>query len=117
MGVPILFDGYDIWIGLQDLQVIIGEGSSKAVDDVPFVRDLGLGADLASEGGDTSKAANVVLEGHNVTSGNGILGPLDQHKGRGGSESWENADGYSDELLGEHGGLGRGFLGRNPSQI
>jgi hypothetical protein len=87
VNVTILLDGLDVGIGPQDFQVSIGEGSSEAVDDVPFVGNLRLGADPVGDGGNTSKTVNVVLEGQNVTSGNSILGLLDSDEGRGSSES------------------------------
>ena len=96
-------------MGTQELQVVIGEFSSKTVDDVPFMRNLGLGAEPASEGGCNSKTVIAGLEGHNVTPENRVLGPLGRDEGRRGGESWENAEGDSDELLGEHGGLELGF--------
>jgi len=100
VGVSILFDGRDAGEGPQEFDVSIGEGSSKTVKDVPFiVRDPGVGADLVGEGGDADKPINVVLEGHNITSGNRVLVLLDRDEGRGGSESWEDAENDGDELL------------------
>ena len=104
MDETVLLDGRDVGVSPQNLQVSVGEGSSKTVNNVPFLRNLGLGADLAGNGGDTSKTANVVLEGHYVTSSNSVLGLLDRDEGGWSSEDWENAEGESDELLGEHGG-------------
>ena len=104
VSISILLDGCDVGVRPQDLQVNIGEDSSETVDDVPFVRHLGLGTDLTGNGGDTSKTASVVLEGHYVTSGNCVLSLLDRGVGGGGSENWENAEDESDESLGEHGG-------------
>ena len=68
------------------------------------MRDCRQVAELADEGGDTGITVNVVLEGHNVKSWNRVLGLPDVDEG-GVSESWENAEGGSDELLGEHGNL------------
>ena len=71
---------------------------------VTFVRDLGLRTNPAGNGGDTGGTDNIVLESHNVTSGNSALGLLDSDKGGGSSEDRKNAEEESDELLGEHGG-------------
>ena len=48
--------------------------------------------------------SSVVLEGHDVTSRNGVLGLRDSDEGGGSSEDRENAEDESDELLGEHDG-------------
>lgn len=105
MSVSILLDGRDIGVRLQEAQVGIGEGSSKTVNDAPFVRNLRLGADLTGDGGDTGRRANIVLEGYNVTSRDSVLGLLDRDEGRGSGEGWESAEDDSEELLGEHGSL------------
>jgi len=104
VGATILLNGLDVRVGPQNLQVSVGEGSSETVDDGPFVRDLGLGADLAGDGRDTSIVGSAVLEGDDVTSGNGIPGLLDGDEGGGSGEDWEKTEEKSDELLGEHGG-------------
>ena len=86
-------------MGPQGLQVSIGEASSESVDDVPFVCDRRAAADLVGEGGGTDNIINVVLERHNVTSGNRVLAPPDQDGGREGSESWEDPENDRDQLL------------------
>jgi len=100
----ILLDGRDVGVGPQNLQVSVGEGSSETVDDVPFVCDLGLGADRTGNGRDTSRVCNVVLEGHDVMSSNRIFSLLDGDEGGWSSEDLENTEDESDELLGEHAG-------------
>jgi len=100
----VLLDGRNVGVSPQNLQVSVGEGSSKTVDNIPFLRNLGLGADLAGNGGDASETANIVLEGHDVMSSNSVLGLFDGDEGGGSSEDGENTEGESDELLGEHGG-------------
>ena len=100
----ILLDGPDDWVGPQNLQISVGEDSSEAVDDIPFVCNLGLGADPAGNGGNTLRADNVVLEGHDVMSSNRLLCLLDGDERGGSSDDLENAEDESDELLGEHGG-------------
>jgi len=99
----VLLDGRDVGVGPQNLQVSVGEGSSESVDDVPLLRNRRLGADPAGNGGDANRMDNVVLECHDVTSSNSVLGLLDGDEGGGSSEDWENAEDESDELLGEHG--------------
>lgn len=103
MDETVLFDGRDVGVRPQNLQVIVGEGPSETVDDVPLVRNVGLRADPAGNGGDTDRVVNVVLKGHDVTSGNRILGLLDSNEWGGSSEDWEDTKSESDELLGEHG--------------
>lgn len=105
MSVSVLLDGRDIGVRLQEVQVGIGEGSSKPVNDVPFVRNLRLGADLTSDGGDTGRRVNIVLEGYNVTPRDSALGLVDRDEGRGSGEGWENAEDDGEYFLGEHGSL------------
>ena len=100
----ILLDGPNVGVRPQNLQVGVGKGSSKTVDDGPLVCNLGLGAELAGDGGDTSTLGNAVLESHDVTPVNSVLVPCDGHEGGGSREDRENTEGESDELLGEHGG-------------
>jgi hypothetical protein len=38
------------WGGTSELQVSIGEGPGKTVDDVPLMGNVGLGADLFGDG-------------------------------------------------------------------
>ena len=104
VGATTLFNRLDVGVRPQNLQVSVGESSSETVDNVPFVRDLGLRTNPAGNGGDTGGTDNIVLESHNVTSGNSALGLLDSDKGGGSSEDRKNAEDESDELLGEHGG-------------
>ena len=103
VGETILLDGRDVGIGSQNLQIGISEGSSESVDDVPLLCNRRLGADPAGNGGDTIRMDNVILECHDVTSSNSVLGLLDGDEGGGSSEDRENAENESDELLGEHG--------------
>jgi len=72
------------------------------------VCDRGVGTDPVGEGGDTGNTINALLEGHNITSEDRVRVPLDQDEGRGGSESWEDADNDGDQLLREHCGLESG---------
>ena len=104
VGTTTLLNGLDVGVRPQNLQVSVGESSSETVDDGPFVCDLRLGADLAGDGGDTSRVGNAVLESYDVTSGNSVLGLRDGDQGGRSSEDREDAEGESDELLGEHGG-------------
>ena len=87
LNISILLDGRDVRVRPQELQVIIGEVSSETVDDVPIVCDLRVAADHAGEGGDTDNVVNVVLQGHDVTSGNRVPATPDQDGGREGSKS------------------------------
>ena len=102
VGATTLLNGPDVGVGPQNLQVGVSEGSSETIDDAPLMRDLGLGTDTAGDGGDTGGGDNIVLESHNVPSGNSILGLLDSDKGGRGSEDGESTEDESDELLGEH---------------
>ena len=104
VSVSVFLDGHDIGVRPQDLQVSIGEGSGEAIDDVPFVRNLRLGVYLSGNGGDTSKTADVVLEGHDVSSGNGVFSFLDRDEGGGSSENRENAEDEGNTLVEEHDG-------------
>lgn len=104
MNISVLLDKRDGGKGPQEFYVSIGEGSSDTIDGIPFFCDLGVGANLVSDGGDTESMINVFLEDHQVTSWNRVLVPLDQNEGRGGDESWEDAEKDGDELLCEHGG-------------
>jgi len=114
VGATTLLNGLDVGVRPQNFQVSVGEGSSESVDDVPFVRDLRLRTDPAGDRGDTGGADNIVLESHDVTSGNSALGLLDSDEGGGSSEDRENTEDESDELLGEHDGcLGLWNLGFN----
>ena len=97
--MSILLDECDVGGGPQGLQVNMGEGSSETVDDVPFVCDVGLAGNLVGEGGDAGSTISTVVEGHNISPRNWVLVPLDRDKGRGGSESWEDAENDKDELL------------------
>ena len=104
MGETILLDGRDVGVRPQNLQVSFSEGSSKPVDDVPLLRNRGLGTYPAGNGRDASRVDDAVLEGHDVTSNNSVLGLLDGNKGGGSGEDREDAEDESDELLGEHAG-------------
>ena len=100
MNVSILLDGHDIGKGPQELYVSTGEGSNATVKDVPFiVRDPRVGADLVKKRGDTDKTISVVLEGHDVTSGNRVLVLLDRNEGRGDGKSWKDRENDRDELF------------------
>lgn len=102
VNVSVLLDGRDVGVGPQNLQVSVGEGSSETVDDVPFVCNLGLGADTTGNRGDTSRVYNVILECHDVMSSNRLFGLLDGDEGGRSRDDRENAEDESDELLGEH---------------
>ena len=104
VSVSVFLDGHDIGVRPQDLQVSIGEGSGEAIDDVPFVRNLRLGVYLSGNGGDTNKTADVVLEGHDVSSGNGVFSLLDRDEGGGSRENRENAEDEGNTLVEEHDG-------------
>ena len=104
VGEAILLDRRDVRVGPQNLQVSVGKNTSETVDDVPFVRDLGLGADLAGDRGDTSRVWNTILKSYDVTPGNSVLGPRNGDEGGRSGEDRENTEEESDELFGEHGG-------------
>lgn len=105
VSISVLYDGCDVGVRPQELNVSIGEASSETIDDVPFVRDIGIGTKRAGNGpGDTRKSVSVGLIGHNITPGNGVLGPPDEGMGGRSGESWENKKKEWEELLGEHGG-------------
>ena len=104
VGEAILLNRRDVRVGPQNLQVSVGKNSSETVDDVPFVRNLGLGADLAGYRGDTSRVGNTIPESYDVTSGNSVLGLRNRDEGGGSGEDRENTEDKGDELLGEHGG-------------
>ena len=119
----ILLNGCDVRVRPQNFQVSVGEGSSKTVDDVPLVCNLGPGANPGGDGGDTSRVGNAVFESYDVTSGNSILGLRDRDEGRGSSEDLESTENESDKLPGKHGAcLGLAstselrFPRRNPPQ-
>ena len=65
------------------------------------MRNLGMRAELAGDGGDIARTVNIVLEGHVVTAENRVLGLPDRDEGRASSESRENAE-SDNELLGKH---------------
>ena len=96
VNVSILLNGRDAGERPQELYVSIDEVSSETVDDVPFVCDRGLVADLVGEGGDADSTINAVAESHNITSANRVLIPPDQDEGRGSSKSWGDAENDGD---------------------
>jgi len=98
----LLFDGSNIWIGPQSLEFGRGEGTSKTVDDVPLVSNRGSTIDLTRECVDIGFAASTILEGNDVSSGDGLLGLPHLNEGRRNGESGENVEGEDDEVLGEH---------------
>lgn len=103
VSISVLFDGHDVGVRSQELNVSIGEIPSETIDDIPFVRDPGMGAEAAGNGRDTRKRNSAVLESHNVASGNRVPSlPDSDERGRSG-ESWENEENEWEELLGEHG--------------
>ena len=99
MKISILLDGRDVGVGPQELQVRIGEASSESLDNVPFVRNRRAAADFVGKGGGTDNTINVVLESHNVTSGDRVLGSPDQDGGREDSESREDTENDGDQPL------------------
>lgn len=123
MNESVLLDGRDIRAGPQNLQIGVGEGSSKTVDDVPFVCDLGLGAYPVDNGGNAIGADNIVPECHDIMSSDRIFSLLDGDERGGSSDDWENTEDKKDELLGEHDGslelwnlASTGGLGLPPSK-
>lgn len=69
------------------------------------MRDIGVRAEHAGDGGDTSKVASVVFEGYDVTTGDSVLGLSDSDEGGRSGESWDNEGNEGNQPLGEHGGL------------
>lgn len=102
MGETILLNGRDVGVSPQNLQVSLGKRSSETVDDGPFVRNPGLGADPTVYGGDTNRVINAVLESYDVPSRNGVRGVLDSDERGGGSEDRENTKDERDESVGKH---------------
>lgn len=90
--ISVFFNGHDVGVGSQDLNVSIGEVSGETTDNVPFVGDIGIGAKLAGNGKGARGKTSVVFESHDITSGNRVLGLLDRGEGGRSGKSWENEE-------------------------
>jgi len=98
----VLLDGSNIGVGPQILELGRRESTSEAIDDGPLMGDRGGTVDPARECVDVGFTAGTVLEGDDVSPGNGLLGLLHRDKGRRSGESREDAESEDDEILGEH---------------
>jgi hypothetical protein len=92
----------NIRVGPQSLQLGRRERTSEAIDDVPLVGDRRPSPLLREKESMLALTASTVLEGDDVSSGNGLLGLLHPDEGRRSRESGENAESEDDEVLGEH---------------
>ena len=95
---PTPVDGRDVGAEPQEFQIGIGEDSSKT--NIPSMCNLGLRAELVGDGGDIARTVTIVLEGHNVTPENSVLGLPNRDVERASSESWENAESDSQLFCG-----------------
>jgi len=97
----ILFNGENIGVGPQNLDLGHREKTSKAIDDVPLVGDR-RGTARLTTGVDVGLTASILLEGDNISSGNRLLSLMHLDEGRRCRESRENAESEDDEDLWEH---------------
>ena len=57
-----LFNALDVWVRLQELQVIFSKSPSESVENVPFVCYVGPGTNRAGNDGNTGGTVNSVSE-------------------------------------------------------
>ena len=80
--VTVLFDRSDLRVGTQIVQVLVGELSGVTIDEVELVSDIACaGRDGGLGGADVGSKRYVVLEGNDVTAGDGFFSFRNSEKG------------------------------------
>lgn len=103
MGDTVFFNPSDIRVGTQLVQVISGEFSSVTVDDVELIGNLAWGRrELVSDRTDVGGTGSTLLEGDNISAGDGIRNLRNSEEGGGSGKDGEKEGGESEEMLGEH---------------
>ena len=78
----VLFDRSDLWVGTQIVQVIVGEFSGVAVDEIVLVGDIACGSRNAGlDGAKMGSKRHVVLEGDDIPARDGFFSLRDGEKG------------------------------------
>ena len=70
----VLFDGVDLRVGTQNVQVGLGEGSGVAIDDLEVMGDVAIGLlDVLFDGVGVDSERNTLLDGNDIPARDGFL--------------------------------------------